>query len=104
MKKWQNEKSEKSEEISEKLFRVFLFPSCWFCPTAKIENSDLKFLEKYFQDFWDFRGFQAFHLALSAVNNFHKKLNVVNTLLQFAFCSIFSKSFKLYECNFLKSF
>ena len=48
MKKWQIENSEKSEisEISEKLFPVFLFPSFQFCPTAKIENSDLKILEK----------------------------------------------------------
>ena len=48
MKKWQIENSEKSEisEISEKLFPVFLFPSFRFCPTPKIENSDLKILEK----------------------------------------------------------
>ena len=59
MKKWQIEISEKSEisEIWEKLFRLFLFPSFRFCPTAKIENSDWKFLEK------DFRGFQVFDLA-----------------------------------------
>ena len=40
MKKWQIENSEKSEisEISEKLLRVFLFPSFRFCPSAKIEN------------------------------------------------------------------
>ena len=49
-KKWQIENSEKSE-ISEKLFRVFLFPSFRFCPTAKIEKSDLKILEKNFRDF-----------------------------------------------------
>ena len=53
MKKWQIENS----EISEKLFRVFLFPSFRFCPTAKIENSDLKFLEK------NFRGFLVFDMA-----------------------------------------
>ena len=34
-----------------KLFRVFLFPSFRFFPTAKIENSDLKILEKNFRDF-----------------------------------------------------
>ena len=53
MKKWQIENSERSEilEILEKLFRVFLFPSFRFCPTAKIENSDLKLLEKNFRDF-----------------------------------------------------
>ena len=61
MKKWQIENSEKSKisEILEKLFQVFLFPSFRFCPTAKIENSDLKFLEK---DFRDFRGFWVFDL------------------------------------------
>ena len=37
MKKWQIENSEKLE-ISEKLFRVFLFSSFRFCPKAKIEN------------------------------------------------------------------
>ena len=44
MKKWKIENSEKSEisKISEKLFRVFLFLSFRFCPTAKIyiENSE----------------------------------------------------------------
>ena len=45
MKKWQIENLEKSE-ISEKLFLVFLFPGFRFCPTAKIENSDLKFRKK----------------------------------------------------------
>ena len=46
MKIWQIKNLEKSEilEISEKLFQVFLFPSFWFCPTAKMENSDLKIL------------------------------------------------------------
>ena len=48
MKKWQIENSENSE-ISEKLFRVFLFPSFRFCPTAKIENSDFKISEPSFQ-------------------------------------------------------
>ena len=59
MKKWQIENSETSEisEISEILFRVFLFPSFRFCPIAKIENSDLKILEK------NFRVFQVFDLA-----------------------------------------
>ena len=48
MKKWQIENSETSEilQISEILFRVFLFASFWFCPIAKIENSDLKISEK----------------------------------------------------------
>ena len=59
MKKWQIENSEKSKisEILERLFRVFWFPSFRFCPTAKIENSDLKILEKNFRDFRDFRVF-----------------------------------------------
>ena len=43
-------KSETSE-ILEILFRVFLFLSFRFCPTAKVENSDLKISEKNFQDF-----------------------------------------------------
>ena len=55
MKKWQIENS----EISEKLFRVFLFPSLRFCPIAKIKNSDLKISEKNFEDFrvFDLAGF-----------------------------------------------
>ena len=61
-----SEKSEKSE-ISEKLFRVFLFPSVRFCPTAKIENWNLKILEKFFRNFRDFQGFQGFHLAFSFI-------------------------------------
>ena len=63
--KWQIENSERLEksEISEKLFRVFLFPSFRFCPTSKIENSDLKISEKNFRDFRDFRGFRDFGLA-----------------------------------------
>ena len=53
MKKWQIENSETSEisEISEILFWVFLFPSFRFCSIAKIENSDLKILEKNFRVF-----------------------------------------------------
>ena len=54
MKKWQIKNSKKSE-ISEKLFQVFLFPSFQFCPTAKIENSELKILEKKFPSFPSFR-------------------------------------------------
>ena len=41
MKKWQIENLVKSKE----LFRVFLFPSFRFWPTAKIENSHLKISE-----------------------------------------------------------
>ena len=62
MKKWQIENSENSE-ISEILFRVFLFPSFQFCLTAKIENSVLKISEKNFRDFRDFRVFRVFDLA-----------------------------------------
>ena len=43
-------KSETSE-ILEILFRVFLFLSFRFCPTAKVENSDLKISEKNFRVF-----------------------------------------------------
>ena len=63
MKKWQIENLEKSE-ISEKLFLVFLFPGFRFCPTAKIENSDLKISEKNFRDFRDSRGFRVFDLTM----------------------------------------
>ena len=56
MKKWHIENLETSE-ISEKLFRVFLFPSFRFCPTAKIENLDLKISGK------NFRGLRVFDLA-----------------------------------------
>ena len=72
MKNWQIENLQKSEisEISEKLFRDFLFPSFRFSRTAKIENSDLKISEKNFRDFRDFRGFRVFNLALF----FHRKL------------------------------
>ena len=38
-------------------FRVFLFPSFQFCPTAKIGNTDLKISEK------NVRGFRVFDLA-----------------------------------------
>ena len=62
MKKWQIENSEKLK-VWEKLFRVFLFPSFRFCPTAKIENSDLKISKKNLRDFRDFRGFRVFDLA-----------------------------------------
>ena len=54
MKKWEIENLEKSE-ISEKLFRVFLFSSFQSFPTAKIQSSDLKISEKNSRDF---RGFQ----------------------------------------------
>ena len=50
MERWQIENSETSE-ISEILFQVFLFPCFRFCPTAKIENWDLKISEKNSRDF-----------------------------------------------------
>ena len=56
MKKWQIENSETSE-ISEILFRVFLFPSFRFCPTGKVEQWDLKTSGKIFPVFRDFRVF-----------------------------------------------
>ena len=56
MKDWQIENSETSE-VSEILFRVFLFPSFQFCPIGKIENSDLKISEK-FLSFLRFPNFQ----------------------------------------------
>ena len=59
MKKWQIENSETSE-ISEILFRVFLFPSFRFCPVAKIENSELQISEKNFRVL---RVFRVFDLA-----------------------------------------
>ena len=40
-----------------------IIPSFQFCPTAKIENSDLKFSEKILRDFRDFRGLRVFDLA-----------------------------------------
>ena len=40
-----------------------VIPSFWFCPTAKIENSDLKISGKNFLDFLDFRGFRVFDMA-----------------------------------------
>ena len=55
MKKWQIENLEKSE-ISEKLFRVFLFPSFQSFPAAKIESSDLKISEKNFTYFKEHLG------------------------------------------------
>ena len=69
MKKWQIKNSENLEisGISEKLFRVFLFPSFRFCATAKTENSDLIILEKTSRDFRDFRVFRVFDLAFQPI-------------------------------------
>ena len=85
MKKWQTENSESSEisEILEILFRVFLFPSFWFCPTVKIENTDSKISEKNFRDLRDFRGFEflTWPQPPSYCTQMHEleKLAVVNT-------------------------
>ena len=71
MKKWQIKNSQTSEisDTSEILFRVFLFPSLRFCPTAKVKNLDLKISEK---NFWDFRNFQVFDLALIKLSSVEK--------------------------------
>ena len=50
-------------EISDILFRVFLFQSFRFCPTAKIENSELEISKKNLRDFRDFRVSQVFDLS-----------------------------------------
>ena len=60
MKKWQIENSEKSE-ISEKLFRVFLFPS--------FRKVGFKNLGKNFPDFW---GFWIFDLARILIDRLGK--------------------------------
>ena len=46
-----------------KVIPNFIIQSFRFCPTGKIENSDLKISEKYFRDVGDFRGFRVFDLA-----------------------------------------
>ena len=43
-----------------------IIPSFQFCPTAKIENSDLKISENNFRDFRDFR---VFDLAAHKLKN-----------------------------------
>ena len=70
MIKWHIENS----ETSEILFRVFLFPSFRFCPTAKIENLDLKISEK------NFRGFRVFDLARQILDyvSFQRDINRSN--------------------------
>ena len=62
MKKWQIENSETTEisKILDILFRVILFPSFRFCPTAKIENSDLKISGKNCPSFSSFPRFPSF--------------------------------------------
>ena len=73
MIKWHIENSETSE-ISKILFRVFLFPNFRFCPTAKIENLDLKISEK------NFRGFRVFDLARQILDyvSFQRDINRSN--------------------------
>ena len=63
MKKWQMENSETSKisEISEILFRVFLFPSFRVFPTAKIENPGIRKLGKNFPRFPRFPSFRPGH-------------------------------------------
>ena len=62
MKKEEKIKKENEKVANRKLGKVSnlgkIIPSFRFCPKAKIENSDLKILEK------NFRGFQVFDLAL----------------------------------------
>ena len=66
MKKWQIENLETLEisEISEILFRVSLFPSFQFCPTAKSKKLGFKNLGNKFRDFRCFLGFRVFDLAV----------------------------------------
>ena len=45
-----------------------VIPSFQFCPTAKIENSDLKISGKNFLDFLDFRVFGMAHGTLIPMN------------------------------------
>ena len=110
MKKGQIENLEKSQisEISEKLFRVFLFPSFRFCHTTKIRNSDLKISEKNFRDF---RGFQVFELDdfKCGSTKFHKQRNDQPNISRSSYqrCSI--EMFTRYVlckvvgvCNFVK--
>ena len=55
--KWKNGKSKTRKSWKSRKSRRNYSE---FCPTAKIENSDLKFLEKNFRDF---RGFLVFDMA-----------------------------------------
>ena len=74
MKKWQIENSETSE-ISEILFRVFLFPSFRFFPIAKIKNSDLKISEKI-RSFPIFPSFRSGHWKsnLRGIASYYEKV------------------------------
>ena len=66
-----------TSEISEILFRVFLFSSFRFCPIAKIENSDLKISEKKFPSFPSFRPGQDFLFISFQQKNEIKKGNAL---------------------------
>ena len=44
-----------------------IIPSFQFCPTAKIENSDLKISEENLRDFREFRGFRVFDPAIMSL-------------------------------------
>ena len=64
-----NKKKENEKVANRKLGNLGnfknIFPSFRFCPTAKIENSDLKISENFFRVFRDFRVFQVLCLALN---------------------------------------
>ena len=96
MKKLQigNWVTSKTSEILEILFRVFLFPNFRFCPTAKIENFDLKISEKNFRDF---RGFQVFDLANIPFKIMKKNIDAFSDFL----CTSCNSSIK--SMNFFKN-
>ena len=50
-----------------------------FCPTTKIENSDLKISQKNFQDFRDSRGFRVFDLAEEVFKRCFRSYNSTET-------------------------
>ena len=74
------ENSEASE-ISEILFRNFLFPSFRFCPIAKIKNPDLKISEKNLRvsEIPSFPSFQPDHYDLykTFIWTFLYKFNII---------------------------
>ena len=52
-----------NSETSEIFFLIFLNPSFWFCPAAKIKNSDIRKLGIIFQRFPRFPNFLSFRFA-----------------------------------------